>query len=90
MSEMDLFDPYKCVDFINGIDVKTFNYIGSDIPCVGVIAQDLQNSEFADYFVFTQPGEEGHLAVKASDLVFPLIVAVQNLTKEVEHLKAKC
>lgn len=83
-------DPDKCVDFINGIDVKTFNYIGSDIPCVGVIAQDLQNSEFADYFVFTQPGEEGYLAVKASDLVFPLIVAVQNLTKEVEHLKAKC
>ena len=83
-------DPDKCVGFINGIDVKTFNYIGSDISCVGVIAQDLQNSEFADYFVFTQPGEEGYLAVKASDFVSPLIVAVQNLTKEVEHLKAKC
>ena len=82
-------DREKCVEFINGIDVKTFNYIGSDTPCVGVIAQDLQNSEFADYFVFTQPGEEGYLAVKASDLVFPLIVAVQKLTKEVEHLKVK-
>lgn len=79
----------KCVEFINGIDVKTFNYIGSDTPCIGVIAQDPQNSEFADYFVFTQPGEEGYLTVKASDLVFPLIVAVQKLTKEVEHLKVK-
>ena len=54
-----------------------------------MIAQDLQNSAFADYFAFTQTGEEGCLAVKASDLVFPLIVAVQKLTKEVEHLKVK-
>ena len=82
-------DREKCVEFINGIDVKTFNYIGSDTPCVDVIAQDLQKTEFADYFVFTQPGEEGYLAVKASDLFFPLIVAVQKLTKEVEHLKVK-
>ena len=69
--------------------MKTSHYIGSDTPCVGAIAQDLQNSEFADYLVVTQPGEEGYLAVKASDLVFPLIVAVQKLTKEVEHLKSK-
>lgn len=82
-------DQEKCIEFINGIDVKTFNYIDSDTPCIGVIAQDLQKTEFADYFVFTQPGEEGYLSVKASDLVFPLIAAVQKLTKEVEGLKAK-
>lgn len=80
-------DPDKCIDFINGIDVKTFNYIGNDTPCMGVIAQDLRNSEFADYFVSTQPGEEGYLAVKAADLVFPLIAAVQKLSAEVESLK---
>lgn len=82
-------DREKCVEFINGIDVKTFDYIGSDTPFVGVIAQDLQNSEFADYFAFTQPGEEGYLAIKYSNLIFPSITAVQKLTKEVEHLKAK-
>ena len=82
-------DQEKCVEFINGIDVKTFNYIGSDTPCVGAIAQDLQNSEFADYFVFTQPGEEGYLAIKDSNPIFPSVTAVQKLTKEVEHLKAK-
>lgn len=81
-------DPEKCVEFINGIDVKTFNYIGSDTPCMGVIAQDLQGSDFADYFVFTQPGEEGYLSVKAADLVFPLIAAVQNLSTEIDYLKA--
>ena len=54
---------------------------------MGVIAQDLQNSELANYFVFTQPGEEGYLAIKAADLVFPLIAAVQKLATEVESLK---
>ena len=77
----------KCVDFINGIDVKTFNYVGDNIPCIGVIAQDLKQSEFADYFVFTQPGEEGYLAVKTADLVFPLIAAVQKLSAEVDRMK---
>lgn len=54
-----------------------------------MIAQDLQKTEFADYFVLTQPGEEGYLAVKTPDLVSPLIVVVQKLTKEVESLKAE-
>lgn len=80
---------HSCAAFIEGLDVKTFNYIGDDAPCMGVIAQDLQGSGFEKYFVTTQPGEEGYLAVKAADLVFPLIVTVQKLTAEVEYLKSK-
>lgn len=76
-----------CADFIKGLDIKTFNYIGDDAPCIGVIAQDLQGSEFERFFVTTQPGEEGYLAVKAADLVFPLIATVQKLLAEVEYLK---
>lgn len=82
-----LANPDQCLEFINGLDVKTFNYIGDKTPCIGVIAQDLQSSEFADYFVFTQPGEEKYLAVKAADLVFPLIAAVQKLSSEINHNK---
>lgn len=86
---VECVDPDKCLDFINDLDVKTFNYIGDNTPCIGVIAQDLQNTEFSDFFVFKQPGEEGYLTVKAADLVFPLIAAVQNLSAEIDHLKAK-
>ena len=43
----------------------------------------------AKYFVTKQLGEEGYLAVKAADLVSPLIAAVQNLSAEVEYLKIK-
>ena len=86
---IEVADLDKCVEFINGIDVKTFNYIGDSKPCIGVIAQDLQDSEMSQYFITKQPGEEGYLAVKAADLVFPLIAAVQKLSAEVEYLKSK-
>ena len=82
-------DPAACADFINDLEIKTFNYIGDDKPCIGVVAQDLQGTGFEDYFVFEQPGEEGYLAVKAADLVFPLIATVQKLSAEVEYLKTK-
>lgn len=86
---IERIDLDKCTDFINGIDVKSFNYIGDGTPCIGVIAQDLENTEFAKFFVTKQPGEEGYLAVKAADLVFPLIATVQKLSAEIEQLKAK-
>lgn len=77
-----------CIDFINDLEVKTFNYIGDKTPCIGVIAQDLRGTKFEDIFVTKQPGKEGYLAVKAADLVFPLIAAVQKLSAEVDYLKA--
>lgn len=82
-------DVDKAVDFINNIDIKSFNYIGDNKPCIGVIAQDINRAspEFAQYLV--EQDEEGYYGVKTSDLVFPLIVAVQELTRQVEELKNK-
>lgn len=78
----------KAVDFINGIDVKNFNFIGKDKEEIGIIAQQLiaTDPDFAKYFV--EQGEDGYYGVKTSDLVFPLIVAVQELKKEIEELKS--
>lgn len=86
---VEAVDVDKCIDFIKGIDVKTFNYIGNEAPCMGVIAQDVQKNELAKFFVSVQPGEEGYLSVKAADLVFPLIAAVQRLSAEVDELKTR-
>lgn len=82
-------DPEDCTEFINELEVKTFNYIGDSTPCIGVIAQDLTGAKFDNFFVIKQSGEEGYLGVKAADLVFPLIVAVQNLSAEADYLKSK-
>ena len=80
-------DTQACIDFINAIDVKTFNYKGNETPCVGVIAQQLEKAspELAKRLVTKD--ENGMLGVKTSDLVFPLIVAVQALSARVAELE---
>lgn len=74
-------------EMIDNLNVCTYNYIGSDEENVGIIAQELirDNPAVAEYFVRTD--EKGYYSVKAADLVFPLIVAVQKLNKEVNELK---
>ena len=75
----------ECERFINGLNIKTFNYIGDDTPCIGVIAQEVNDLDMADKFVVQEP--DGYYSVKAADLVFPLIATVQKLSQEVEMLK---
>lgn len=82
-------DPEDCTEFVNELEVKTFNYIGDSTPCIGVIAQDLTGTKFDKFFVIKHSGKEGYLGVKAADLVFPLIVAVRNLSAEADYLKSK-
>lgn len=79
-------DVNECAAFIDGIKVKTFNYIGNDAPCMGVIAQEVQAEELAKFFVSEDC--DGYLGVKGADLVFPLIAAVQALSKRVAELEA--
>ena len=76
-----------CVDFINSLQVKTYNYIGELDVCMGVIAQDVEKHALAKYFV--REGADGKLAVKVADLVFPLIVTVQQLSERVTMLERK-
>lgn len=84
---VESLDESAAVKLIEGIGVKSFNYIGDDKSQVGVIAQDIlkESPELAQALV-TQ-GEDGYYGVKTSDLVFPLIVTVQNLMREVEELR---
>lgn len=77
----------EMVDFIKNLDVKSFNYIGNDEDCIGVIAQQAQEANPAVAKYLVSENEEGYLGVKAADIVFPLVVAVQELAKEVETLK---
>lgn len=80
-------DAADCLNFIDALDVKTFNYKGNETPCIGVIAQQLEEAspELAKRLVTKD--ENGMLAVKTSDLVFPLIIAVQALSDYVKRLE---
>lgn len=78
-------NPADCVNFIDGVDVMTYNYKGDSEECIGVIAQDIEDSPIAKYLVRTTA--DGKKAVKVADLVFPLIVAVQELSARVAALE---
>lgn len=74
-----------CLNFIDALEVKTYNYKGDSEECIGVIAQDIEDSPLAKYLVRTTA--EGTKAVKVADLVFPLIVAVQAFSDYVKRLE---
>lgn len=82
---IDDVDAADCVNFIDEVDVMTYNYIGDSEECIGVIAQDIEDLPLAKYLVRTTA--EGKKAVKVADLVFPLIVAVQELSARVAALE---
>lgn len=78
------------MNFINNLPVALYNYKTDpedDPKRIGLIAQDVlaANPTLAKFFV--DEDENGMLGLKPADLVFPLIVAVQYLAKEVEKLK---
>lgn len=81
-------NPDDAAKLINNIAVKSFNYIDDDEHMIGVIAQDIiaASPELAEVLV-SQDEEDGYYGVKTSDLVFPLIAVVQQLTEKVNALE---
>ncbi|MBR2504915.1 MAG: tail fiber domain-containing protein, partial [Elusimicrobiaceae bacterium] len=81
------FDTKKLADFISKLEIVDFQYKGDDKKHVGVIAQQVQkaDSEVAERLVNVD--KAGFLSVSFSELVFPLIAAVQDLQKRVAELE---
>lgn len=79
----------EAVDFINSVDVCSFNYVGDDAEQIGVMAQDILAKAPNLAKALVTQDENGYYGVKTSDLVFPLIIAVQELTKQLKELKGE-
>ena len=78
--------------FIEALNVVSYNYTEDAADAksrIGLIAQDVQraDAEIAKFFV--DEDENGMLGLTPADLVFPLIAAVQALSKRVAELEAK-
>lgn len=81
-------DTTALADMINNVKVVSYKYIGNKKEHIGVIAQDLlQTGKEAALFV--NIGNDGFYSVSMSELVFPLIAAVQVLSDKVKKLEAK-
>lgn len=84
-------DKERLADFIDNIEVVNYKYLNDPLDRIGVIAQQLieADKDLANYFIEIDGGKEHYLSLKPADLVFPLIVAVQELKKEIAELKQK-
>ena len=90
--DIENIDGEVLADFVNKLNVVSYNYNddAEDASArIGLTAQNVlqSNEDIAKYFV--EEDDNGYYSLRPSDLVFPLIAAVQKLTKEVEELKAK-
>ena len=78
--------------FVEKLNVVSFNY--NEDPAnakarIGLIAQGVQQADADLAKFFVDEDEEGMLNLRPADLVFPLIAAVQMLSKRVAELEAK-
>lgn len=76
----------KLADMVNKIKVVNYKYIDSDVEHVGVIAQDLLKTA-PEAALFVGKDDKGFYTVSMTELVFPLIAAVQALSERVEELE---
>ena len=78
--------------FIEALNVVSYNYTedAADAKArIGLIAQDVQRADADIAKFFVEEDENGMLGLTPANLVFPLIAAVQALSKRVAELEAK-
>lgn len=78
--------------FIEALNVVSYNYTedAADAEArIGLVAQDVQRADAVISRFFVEEDENGMLGLTPANLVFPLIAAVQALSKRVAELEAK-
>ena len=82
----------SALDFINKITVFSFNYKNHKENTIGIMAQDVLDTDFKDLLVdnINATGVNGdYMSIKEDKLIFVLLKAIQEQQKEIEDLKAK-
>lgn len=78
--------------FVGKLSVVSYNYnddAADEAQRIGLIAQDVVAADPTIAQGCIEQDEKGFYSLRAADLVFPLIAAVQVLTKRVEELEGK-
>lgn len=85
-------DSQSLANFVDKLNVVSYNYNDDAENAearIGLTAQNVLQADENIAKFFVEQDDNGYYSLRPSDLVFPLIAKVQNLTKEVEELKAK-
>ena len=90
--DIETMDIDALAAFVNKLSVVNYNYnddAADEAKRIGLIAQDVVAADPTIATGCIEQDEKGFYSLRAADLVFPLIAAVQALTKRVEELEGK-
>lgn len=84
---------FSALDVVNQLPIYKFQYLNTQEPVIGLIAQEAADYNLDGFNMvdnLTASGEDGdYMKIKESKLVYVLWKAVQELSAEVESLKAQ-
>ena len=90
--DIEAMDIDALAAFVGKLSVVNYNYnddAADEAKRIGLIAQDVVAADPTIAQGCIEQDEKGFYSLRAADLVFPLIAAVQALTKRVEELEGK-
>ena len=90
--DIEAMDIDALAAFVNKLSVVNYNYnddAADEAKRIGLIAQDVVAADPTIANGCVEMCDDGFYGLRAADLVFPLIAAVQALTKRVEELEGK-
>lgn len=90
--DIEVMDIDALAAFVGKLPVVSYNYnddAADEAKRIGLIAQDVVAADPTIAKGCIEQDEKGFYSLRAADLVFPLIAAVQALTKRVEELESK-
>lgn len=90
--DIEAMDIDALAAFVGKLPVVSYNYnddAADEAKRIGLIAQDVVAADPEIAKGCIEQDEKGFYSLRAADLVFPLIAAVQALTKRVEELEGK-
>lgn len=90
--DIETMDIEALAAFVGKLSVVNYNYnddAADEAKRIGLIAQDVVAADPTIANGCIEQDEKGFYSLRAADLVFPLIAAVQVLTKRVEELEGK-
>lgn len=87
--DIEVFHIGELANFVSKLNVVKYKSIGDKTPRIGLIAQQVMASDYklAPLFIDMDDSKDHYLSLKAEELVFPLIAAVQYLANRVEDLE---
>lgn len=83
----------NALDLIKRVQLYSFKYKDSDLPSIGIIAQDIKDVDIAGFKLVDNEQASGldmdYMSIHESKLIYILWKAIQEQQKEIEELKSK-